>query len=170
MGRRARIQEKDSSGTVTSDKRLVWCGKKLVEERDGITGSVTKRYFARGVQIGTSKYFYTRDHLGSIREVLDNSGVIRARYDYDPYGRRGLNQNTTGPIEADFGFSGSYYHSRSGLCLTHFRPYDSDSGRWLSRDPANELGGLNLYGYCFNDPLNEVDTEGDFIFVIAAIV
>ncbi len=31
-----------------------------------------------------SFHFFTRDHLGSIRELTDKAGTIRARYDYDP--------------------------------------------------------------------------------------
>ena len=38
--------------------------------------------------------------------------------------------------------------------------YDPEQGRWLSRDPIGEDGGLNLYGYVGNDPLNWVDPLG----------
>jgi len=36
----------------------------------------------------TGSFFYTRDHLGSVRELTDAGGNVRARYAYDPYGRR----------------------------------------------------------------------------------
>lgn len=38
--------------------------------------------------------------------------------------------------------------------------YDPSSGRWLSRDPIEEVGGLNLYGFVGNDPVNHVDVLG----------
>lgn len=38
--------------------------------------------------------------------------------------------------------------------------YDSEQGRWLSRDPIGEDGGLNLYGYVENDPANWIDPLG----------
>jgi uncharacterized protein RhaS with RHS repeats len=44
--------------------------------------------------------------------------------------------------------------------LTLFRAYDSDAGRWISRDPTEEEEGLNLYGYVFNDPVNAIDSFG----------
>ena len=54
-------------------------------------GTVSKRFFRQGVQLLTGatpgNYYYTRDHLGSIRELTDNTGTIQARYSYDPYGR-----------------------------------------------------------------------------------
>ncbi|MDW8217974.1 MAG: hypothetical protein RML57_10310 [Acidobacteriota bacterium] len=67
----------------------MWDGAEVVEERNGTsTGVVTKRYFGSGVEDGGEKYFYTRDHLGSIREVIDGNGNLAARYDYDPWGGR----------------------------------------------------------------------------------
>ena len=69
---------------MTSTKQFVWCPgePQPCEERDG-SDSVTKRFYAQGEQIGSTNYYYTRDHLGSIREVTDNSGAVQARYDYD---------------------------------------------------------------------------------------
>jgi RHS repeat-associated protein len=103
-------------------------------------------------------YFFTRDHLGSVREVIDTSGVMQARYDYDPYERMTV---IAGSFIADFGYAGMYYHPASGLNLTLYRAYDSDLGRWLNRDPIGELGGLNLYGYVGNEPINRIDPYGE---------
>ncbi len=41
-----------------------------------------------------------------------------------------------------------------------YRYYDSTDGRWLSRDPIGERGGLNLYGFVNNDPVNSWDYLG----------
>jgi len=88
LGRRIRLVEK-LSGTNVSDRRFVWCGAELCEERDPSGAIVTKRYFSQGGQqisapSTTNNFFYTRDHLGSIREVTDASGAVRAEYEYDP--------------------------------------------------------------------------------------
>ena len=48
---------------------------------------------------------------------------------------------------------------------TGVRAYDPVTGRWLSRDPIGEEGGLNLYGYAANSPVMNVDVDG--LYVVA---
>jgi hypothetical protein len=55
-------------------------------------------------------YYYTRDHLGSIREVTDINGNVVVRYDYDAYGRVTLIQGTN---IAAFQYAGYYEHAPS---------------------------------------------------------
>jgi RHS repeat-associated protein len=125
---------------------------------------VAKRFFRQGVRLeaGTvsGTFYYARDHLGSIRELIDAAGEVRARYSYDPFGRR---RRTAGDLESDLGFAGMFHSAETGLDLTKFRAYDPNSGRWLSRDPlksAELLQGPNLYAYVDNDPLNRIDPLG----------
>jgi RHS repeat-associated protein len=157
FSRWVKIVEKSNSN-VTSTKQFVWCGTKVREERDA-NNVVTKRFFGEGEQIvATSlKFYFTRDHLGSIREMTGNQGITRAQYDYDPYGRR---TKITGDQEADFGFTGHYYHAPSGLHLAVYRAYDADIGRWINRDPIRERGGLNLYEYVLDQPTGKIDRLG----------
>jgi len=67
---------------------------------------------------------------------------------------------TSNAVDSDFKFTGHFYHVKSKLHLTLYRAYDADTGRWISRDPIAENGGINLYGYCLNDPVNWVDPLG----------
>jgi RHS repeat-associated protein len=53
-----------------------------------------------------------------------------------------------------------YYHAASGINLTLHRAYDADLGRWPNRDPLGERGGLNLYDYVGNNPINRFDRFG----------
>jgi RHS repeat-associated protein len=163
-----RVRELEiTNGTTLADRRLLWSGGGIVEERDATGTNVVKRFFGQGEQVGGTNYFYTRDHLGSVREVVDVSGSLLARYDYDPYGRRIV---VSGTFEATFGFTGHYRHAPTGLHLALARAYDSETGRWLSQDPMGEDGGINLYAYCGNNPVNGVDPDGQFLHVIAGAI
>ena len=102
-------------------------------------------------------YYYTRDHLFSVREMCNSSGTIVARYSYDPYGLATL---VGGTNLATFQYTGDYTHQPSGLNLTKYRAYDPNTGRWLSRDPIGENGGINLYDYVKNRPLDLLDILG----------
>src|SRR5439155_24983871 len=160
LSHRVKIVEKDN-GAVTSTKQFVWIpgDRQPSEERDG-SNTVTKRFYPQGMQVGSTNYYYTKDHLGSIRELTDSSGVVQTRYDYDPYGRR---TKLTGDVDADFGFTGDYYHQPSGLNLALYRAYDADLGRWVSRDPLTGgeiVQGPSLYAYVRNSPISQLDPMG----------
>src|SRR5262249_1183859 len=48
----------------------------------------------------------------------------------------------------------------SGLMLLGARYYDASIGRFISRDPIGYEGGLNLYAYCEDDPVDGADATG----------
>lgn len=167
-----RVSEK-VNGALT--RRWLSDGTTLCAELDA-TNTVTKHYFAQGFQVVnppllTFNYFYTRDHLGSVREVTDALGNVRARYDYAPWGRRSANLITVAPVEADFAYTGHYFDAATGLHAAFHRWYDADAGRWLSRDPIEEEGGINLYGYVGNSPLTLIDPLGlDAVILVGSNV
>jgi RHS repeat-associated protein len=170
LGQRVKIVERTGTtigtGTITSTKQYVWTKGGIAEERDG-SNNITKRYFGQGEQrisgSTTTNYFYTRDHLGSVREVIGNDGsTIHQRYAYDPFGRQSKvsGSNILNDLDCDFQYAGMYFHATSVLNLTMYRAYNPNIGRWLSRDSSGEGSGLNLYAYCGNNPINYVDVLG----------
>jgi RHS repeat-associated protein len=116
-------------------RQFVWSGTTLCEERDG-SGNVTKQFFNWGEIIGGTKYFYTRDYLGSVREMTDQSGNVVAAYSYDPFGKV-TKISGSGP-DSDFLYAGYFYHKPSGLYITSHRLYSPKLGRWLNRDPIDD--------------------------------
>jgi RHS repeat-associated protein len=54
----------------------------------------------------------------------------------------------------------SLLHDETDLAYYGYRYYASSARRWLSRDPIEEDGGLNLYGFVQNGPVNSLDELG----------
>jgi len=158
MSRRTKITEL-TNGVVTSKKLYWWLGGTIVCERDGLqTGfPITKRYFGQGVLQGVTKLFYTMDHLGSVRELVDEAGVVQADYRYTTYGER---TKQSGALDSDWGYAGLWHHGPSGLDLATYRAYDAANRRWISRDPLGEGVDYNLYRYCGNNPISNSDPSG----------
>jgi RHS repeat-associated protein len=108
---------------------------------------------------GTGTYIPTFDGNGNVSEYLDATGSIAAHYEYDPFGKTTV---ATGSKAQDFAhrFSTKPLDATTGLYYYGNRYYDPETGRWPSRDPIEERGGVNLYGFVGNDGVNEVDLLG----------
>ena len=103
------------------------------------------------------------DANGNVTEYVNgNNGSIAARYRYDAYGNT-LAQS--GPMASGMTqrFSTKYYDGEylgTDMYRYEQRVYAPRFHRWLSTDPIGERGGLNLYGFCGNDPINRWDYLG----------
>ena len=53
-----------------------------------------------------------------------------------------------------------YDETASGMFFYGYRHYDPATGRWLSRDPIAENGGINLYAFVENNPIRYFDPNG----------
>jgi len=115
-------------------------------------------------------YIYQYDAGGNVGQMLDltpttwnAAAVMVARYDYDAYGKvvaqagSFANQATNGNA---FQFNTKYLDAETGLNYYGHRYYSARLGRWTTRDPLGEAGGLNLYGFVGNDPVNGIDPLG----------
>jgi RHS repeat-associated protein len=82
-----------------------------------------------------------------------------AKYQYDPFGNA---LALSGPLaEANlYRFSSKERHENSGLSYYLYRYYAAESQTWVNRDPIAETGGLNLYLYARNNPINWTDAFG----------
>jgi RHS repeat-associated protein len=146
----------ENGGSSPGTKQFIWCGTDRCEVRDG-SSNVTAQFFDYGETISGTSYYFTEDHLGSIREMTNSAGTIVWQQSFDPYGVPTTIVSTT---PSDIGYAGYYVHSRSGLNLTATRAYSATLGRFISRDPIEEDGGVNLYSYVDNDPIINSDPLG----------
>jgi RHS repeat-associated protein len=91
--------------------------------------------------------------------VNATNGIISSKYEYGPFGEVFCAVGDMAKVNP-FQFSTKYTDSETDLVYYGYRYYSPALGRWLSRDPIEEQGGLNLYGFVGNDPVNRWDRLG----------
>ncbi|UDQ97755.1 RHS repeat-associated core domain-containing protein [Lentisphaerota bacterium WC36G] len=107
---------------------------------------------------------YIADGNKNITQLIDmSSGSVANRYDYSPFGQLSLDNETVANV---FKFSSEYAEKETGLIYYNYRYYNPVNGKWLSRDPIEEFGGYNLYGFIGNDVISFIDVLGLGVFII----
>jgi RHS repeat-associated protein len=163
------VKEVDADGAgsgVSQVERLVYDGQQIALTFDG-GGNQTHRYLY-GVETdqiladegaGGSVLWPLTDNLGTVRDLVDSSGVIQNRIGYDSFGK--VRSQTNSSVGFRFGFTGRELDSETGLYYNRERYYDPTPGRFISEDPIKLSGGdTNLYRYVYNNPTNLVDPSG----------
>jgi len=108
---------------------------------------------------GTAVRHYTYDANGNVGQLVDEAGAITARYEYDPFGNE-IRAEGDDAQNNPFRFSTKYLDAETGLYYYGFRYYSAEIGRWISRDPIGERGGINIYGFAGNVPTVNIDPLG----------
>lgn len=112
-----------------------------------------------GAQAGAT-YFPTYDANGNVTEYVENwSGSTVAAFAYDAFGNT-ISEAVSPGLHLPHRFSTKYLDRETGMSYYGYRFYSPELGRWPSRDPIEERGGLNLYGFIGNDPVNRWDKLG----------
>jgi len=110
------------------------------------------------------QYVYAYNGNGNVVQVLDWSAssatnAIVAKYEYDPYGNV-VAQAGDYAERNPFRFSTKYWDADIGMLYYEQRWYLPKLGRWASKDPIEEEGGLNLYRFVANAPTTLIDAFG----------
>jgi RHS repeat-associated protein len=91
--------------------------------------------------------------------VDGSTGVISASYEYGPFGEPIRISGTMGKANP-FRFSTKFTDDETGLSYYGQRYYIPFTGRWMSRDPIEEEGGVNVYGFVSDDSVSRFDPIG----------
>jgi RHS repeat-associated protein len=99
---------------------------------------------------------FLTDVLGSTLALTDSAGVLQTQYTFDPFG----STTTSGSSSTNsIAYTGREVDA-TGLYFYRARYYSSAMQRFLSEDPSGFKGGINLFSYVGNNPVNFVDPLG----------
>ena len=164
---------------VLSQRRYLYEGDNLIAELTG-EGVTVLKSFTWALDLGGSleatagvgglvriadhitntSYFPSYDSNGNVAALLRaTDGEAVAKYEYSPFGEL-LRCEGTYAKSNPFRFSTKFYDEEIGLVYYGLRYYSPSLGRFITRDPIEEKGGLNLYAFCGNDAVNGIDYKG----------
>ena len=108
--------------------------------------------------------YYLKDHLGSVRQVISETGTVLQETEYYPFGL---------PIVRNGGAANKYlYNGKEVQPSTNWqdygaRMYMADVGRWFRIDPlAEKYFGQSSYNYVHNNPVNAIDPDGRLVIFV----
>ncbi len=177
------VYDARTGGTLLSTARYLYDGWNLLMELNGSNAKV--RGFVWGTDLSgtmqgaggvggllkvtyygtaTTNCFVGYDGNGNVTLLADAAtGAVLAQYEYGPFGEtiRITGPSTGSMAKANpFRFSTKYQDEETDLLYYGYRYYNASTGRWTNPDPLEEDGGLNLYAFAINTPVNVVDILG----------
>ena len=133
-------------------------GKPPVLDKRYLHGPGTDQILAQEDANGKVLWDLT-DHLGSVSDLVDNSGAVQNHIIYDSFGNV-LSQSNP-DASSRYLFTGREFDRETGLQFNRARYYDPGTGKFLSEDPIGFDGGDgNLYRYVWNNSINLIDSLG----------
>ena len=170
MGRRFE-KKVYTANVLTKHEKFVYDGYKLIQVLDALNSDAVTMAFAwhpesTGLDTPFSMmydgetYYYVTDGNKNVMSLIDAAGTKVAEYVYDPFGRLLSSTGSLAEINP-FRFSSEYHDDETGLVYYNYRYYSPELGRWISRDPIEEEGGVNLYAMVENSPVNKIDLYGN---------
>ena len=146
-----------SSGTVDAGASASF------QQAGGVGGLISSTHLTSN-PITSNSYIPSFDANGNIIAWTAGDGTLLRKIDYDAFGNEVMVENYAAPATIaklpEFGFSTKIKDAETGLSYYGYRYYDPKMGRWPSRGPIQEEGGVNLYGFVGNDSILNTDFIG----------
>ena len=131
-----------------------------------------------GFRTGNKNYLYRKNVFGDVTEIYSDNGTLVGKYSYTAFGECIVKVNEGGIAEKNpIRYRGYYYDDETSLYYLKSRYYDPVTGRFITIDDISyidpeTINGLNLYAYCNNNPVSNVDPNGNkwWHWLIGAII
>jgi len=119
------------------------------------------------VSLTDGKYhYYLKDHQGNNRVVVDEEGTVEEVNDYYAFG--GLMSTSSRQSVQPYKYNGKELDRKGGLDWYDYgaRMYDAALGRFMKTDRFSEkYVSLSPYQYGANNPVNNIDVNGDSLLL-----
>lgn len=178
-----RLVQVEENSTILGEYVYNGLGQRVIKTANGVTtiflydfdgnliaesqadGIIISEYLYMGtsrvarVDAGSGEVFYFHnDHLGTPELMTDESGNAVWEATNKPFGE--ANVKSTSTLNNNFRLPGQIYDEETGLHYNYFRDYHPGIGRYIEADPIGMKGGINLYAYANNNPVNFFDPLG----------
>ena len=137
-----------------NDQRFVYDGYLQIADNGGNvyiwdpTEKVATRPLVWNCEVSAA--YYVHDGNKNVSEVVAEDGALAAHYEYAPFGALSAMRGTSA-VSNPWRFSSEYAEGDTSTTYYNYRHYDPVTGRWLSRDPIDELGSVSLYLFSNNN-------------------
>ncbi|MBI2471531.1 MAG: RHS repeat protein [Planctomycetes bacterium] len=166
-GNRVGIRHNDNTRRFLIDPRGM---TQVLAEYDGDGNLIASYIYGFGliykVDTAGNAYYYHYNFTGNTVAMTDTDGNIVNKYAYTPYGVLTGSEET---VSNPFRYVGKYgaMDDNTGLLYMRARYYSPDVGRFITKDPIGFAGGVNLYGYAHDNPINHADPTGLKVGIIS---
>lgn len=113
-------------------------------------------------------YFYNKDIKGSSSTILNENGIAVVSYQYSDFGETTKYQNSE--FFNEVCYTGAIYDENTGLYYLNARFYTPENARFITQDTyrgeTTDASSWNLYAYCANNPITQLDPSGHAIETI----
>ena len=113
-------------------------------------------------------HFFVTDHLGNVRVVVNDAGVVEQVNQFYPYGEAtDMGQALPASVDNPYKWSGKEWDEDQGAYDFGARMYSAADARWTTMDPLSEkYYHISPYAYCAGNPVNLVDPKGEAWYII----
>jgi RHS repeat-associated protein len=164
---RGHLVRRSTNGTI--NRHWLYVGDQIMGELDGSLYPVLQYVYYPGMDRPYSVMTYNggswseehellQDEMGNVVGAIKSGPTVKQLVSYDPWGKATyqVSLSNNGLLWKGLRYEGG----AAGLYYVRNRWYDPDVGRFISEDPSGLRGGINLYTFGRNDPVNYADPLG----------
>ena len=176
------LRTSKSVPNIDLEHKYYYVGSRLQYEDRGNSNALWYFYDADGTPSGiryrnnggvVSDYYFVCNWRGDVIQIYNTAGELVSTYDYDAWGNvtaHETDKDTYGITNINpIRYRGYYYDTETGMYYVNSRYYDPATKRFVNSDDSEIIDGSNahllennLFAYCFNNPTNMIDEDGNW--------